>query len=98
MEEARVPLAGDCADLVVMAQLHHELDHPADLLADCRRLLKPGGRLAIIDWKGEETGQGPSPERRVAEATIRAQIAAAGFRAIASHPLFVHHTFLSAEK
>lgn len=96
MEATRVPLSDGSADLVAMAQVHHELSDPPALLADCRRLLKPGGMLAIIDWKDEETGKGPTPGRRVPETVIREQMSGAGFGAIASHPLFQHHTFLTA--
>lgn len=96
MEETRVPLPDGLADLVTMAQVHHELNDPPALLADCHRLLKPGGRLAIIDWKGAETGKGPPRERRVPEATIQAQLAAAGFREVAAHERFPHHSFHTA--
>ena len=46
-----IDLPDDCADIVVMAQLHHELDEPEPLLAECKRLLRAGGTIAIIDWK-----------------------------------------------
>jgi ubiquinone/menaquinone biosynthesis C-methylase UbiE len=98
MEETRVPVEDGAADLVIMAQVHHELNDPEALLKDCHRLLKPGGRLAIIDWKGEETGKGPTRERRVPEAAIEAHIAGAGYREITRHPRFIHHSFFTAVK
>ncbi len=95
MEAARVPLSDGTADLVTMVQVHHELSDPPALLADCRRVLRPGGTLAIIDWKGDQPGKEGASGRRVPEATIHAQLAEAGFGGIASHPLFEKHTFLT---
>ncbi len=96
MEETRVPLPDAVADLIIMLQVHHELGDPPALLADCRRLLKPGATLAIIDWKGEDPENGKPVEGRVPEAVIRRQLAGAGFRDIAAHPLFDSHNFLTA--
>ena len=64
MEPGVVPLDADSADIVVMAQVHHELDAPAPLLADCARILRPGGTIAIFDLKYEENGKIPAAGRR----------------------------------
>lgn len=96
MEPGIVPIADDSADFVVMAQVHHELDEPAPLLADCKRVLKPGGVIAIIDWKDEDNGKSPPVGRRVPEARLRDELTAAGFRDIRRHDIYEFHTFLSA--
>ena len=98
MEEARVPLPGSSTDLIIMLQVHHELSDPPPLLADCHRLLKSGGTLAIIDWKGEDPEKGTPLEGRVPEGVIREQLAEAGFRNIAAHPIYDRHSFLTAGK
>ena len=98
MEEARVPLPDSSADLIIMLQVHHELSDPPPLLADCHRLLKSGGTLAIIDWKGEDPEKGTPLEGRVPEGVIREQLAAAGFTHIAGHPIYERHNFLTAGK
>ncbi len=95
-EEVRVPLEDHAADVVFMANLHHELDHPEESLAECRRLLKPGGLVAIIDWKAEPTPMGPPVAVRVALDTVRGQLTQAGFHDLASHPLLPYHYFLTA--
>ena len=90
-----VDLPDGAADIVVMAQLHHELDAPEPLLAECKRLLAPGGTVAIVDWKDEENGKSPAAGRRVPESTIRAQLEAAGFSDLARHDIYEFHTFLT---
>ncbi len=92
----QIPLSDDSADLLVMAQVHHELDAPAPLLLECRRVLRPNGQIAIVDWKDEDNGASPPAGRRVPPDVIRAQLEAAGFSQLESHPLYRFHTFLSA--
>ena len=93
-----VDLPDGAADVVVMAQLHHELDEPEALLAECRRLLKPGGTVAIIDWKDEDNGKSPPAGRRVPEADLRAQLGGCGFAEIERHDVYAFHTFLTARR
>ncbi len=97
MEEMAIALPDQHADLIIMSQVHHELTHPQALLADCHRVLKAGGSLAIIDWKDEDNGKSPAAGRRVPEPTIRAQMIEAGFTDIQSHPLYVYHNFVTGK-
>lgn len=90
-----VDLADNCADFVVMAQLHHELDEPDAMLAECRRLLRAGGTVAVIDWKNREGGKGPRIGRWVPEARIRAQLEGASFADIRHHDIYHRHSFLT---
>ena len=96
MQPGRIPLSDDYADLLVMAQVHHELDAPALLLLECRRVLRPNGQIAIVDWKDEDNGVSPPAGRRVPPDVIRGQLKSAGFSQLTSHPIYRFHTFLSA--
>lgn len=98
MEESSVPLPGCTADLVYMINLHHELEEPLRILEESRRLLKEGGKLMIIDWKREETPEGPPLDIRVAEETIEEQILASGFANVTKHAVLPYHHFLTCEK
>ena len=50
-EAARTTLPGNSCDLVFMANLWHELDDDAGVLSEVKRLIRPGGRFAILDWR-----------------------------------------------
>lgn len=91
-----LPLADDTAELVVMLQVHHELDDAPGLLADCARVLRPGGCIAIVDWKDEELDGVPPAGRRVAAETIMAQLRDAGFAEPSSHALYSHHSAITS--
>jgi ubiquinone/menaquinone biosynthesis C-methylase UbiE/DNA-binding transcriptional ArsR family regulator len=45
-----VPLAEASADAVVLHQVLHFLDDPAPAISEATRLLRPGGRLLIVDF------------------------------------------------
>jgi ubiquinone/menaquinone biosynthesis C-methylase UbiE len=78
-EEDRIPLADEVADLVAMISVYHEFDDPAAMLVEGKRLLAPGGRLLIVDWKKEVSETGPPMGHRVAATEIAAQVEKAGF-------------------
>lgn len=96
-EEVRVPLDDGIADVVLMVNLHHELDHPERSLAECRRLLRPRGRLAVVDWKPEETPSGPPVHVRITPQAVLEQLAAAGFQHAVAHSLLPYHYLITAE-
>lgn len=45
-----VPLPDGLADVVTAVHVFHELEFPPPLLAEMRRLLKPGGVAVLYDW------------------------------------------------
>jgi ubiquinone/menaquinone biosynthesis C-methylase UbiE len=98
MDESTVPLPDKIADLVYMINLHHELEDRSALMKECFRLLKTGGTVMAIDWKKSETPSGPPQEIRLAEEEIAADLKAAGFRDITSHPVLPYHNFVTGKR
>ncbi|RYD86125.1 MAG: class I SAM-dependent methyltransferase, partial [Sphingomonadales bacterium] len=49
-----LPLADGAADLVILHQVLHFAQHPAAAIAECARLLGPGGRLLIVDFASHD--------------------------------------------
>ena len=98
MEENSVPLADGIADLVYMINIHHELEQPLRLLKEARRLLKKDGKLMIIDWKKEETPEGPPLEIRITAETIRSQMSESGFSDTGNYTVLPYHNFFIGQK
>ena len=70
--EVRALTHDPSAIFVVMGQMHHELDAPDALMVECKRLLKAGGTLAIIDWADADNGKSAPVGRRVPVRAMRA--------------------------
>lgn len=50
LHEPRLPLADDSVDAALAAVVLHEMHQPVRALQEVHRLLKPGGRLCVLDW------------------------------------------------
>jgi demethylmenaquinone methyltransferase/2-methoxy-6-polyprenyl-1,4-benzoquinol methylase/ArsR family transcriptional regulator len=48
------PVERNAYDLAIIHQVLHFLDDPARALAEAARALRPGGRLAVVDFAGHE--------------------------------------------
>lgn len=81
--EDALPLPDGSLDGAVLGMVYHELADRRAFLAELRRVLAPGGRLAIVDWDvvppGTEPAFGPPAGHRVPPATVLAELEAAGF-------------------
>lgn len=77
-------LAEKSADLVLVLDVYHHLDYPAQTLEQLRHALKPGGRLAIVEYhKNDIAMNGGAKEHvRLGEADAIAEIEAHGFRLV----------------
>lgn len=81
-EENSVPLADEIADLVFMINLHHELEKPLMIVEESYRILKPGGKIFIVDWQKKEMEQGPPLKIRYLPEQVRDQLISAGFNGV----------------
>ena len=98
MEESRVPLDDNTADLVFMINLHHELDKPEAILAESHRILKNSGQIFIVDWKKVDMDEGPPRHIRWSPENVEAQMAAANFREVRLFNNLAKHYLLVGEK
>lgn len=81
-EESSVPLDDGIADLVFMIALHHELENPSLILEESYRILKPGGKIFIVDWKKTYIPQGPPLSIRCLPEQVENQLIEFGFNKV----------------
>ena len=98
MEENRVPLDDDTADLVYMINLHHELDNSQAILSESYRILKNAGKIFIVDWKKTDMDEGPPEHIRWLPEQVKEQMAAANFRNVQLFNDLAKHFLLIGEK
>ena len=98
----RVDLPDQTVDVAVACSVYHELPDRARHAVELRRILKPGGRLVVVDWKslatGEERTVGPPAHHRVDVKEAIAELTAAGFTGIVEHHVFDQLWALTTEK
>jgi ubiquinone/menaquinone biosynthesis C-methylase UbiE len=87
-QEGALPVPEGVADVVLAAFVLHEVAEPVELLLDLRRVLKPNGRLLVLDWSPDAREPENLPRRmRWAPATVRYMLDKAGFTPVAEeHP------------
>jgi ubiquinone/menaquinone biosynthesis C-methylase UbiE len=66
-------------DAVLLVNTLFQLNDHAAAMAEAVRLLRPGGRMLVADWKSIGAPFGPSSERRVSPGRVRELAVAAGF-------------------
>ncbi len=96
--EVSVPLSDGSADIVVMIALHHEFENPRANYEEALRILSPGGRLLVADWRPGVAGRGPSDQIRVTPESVEAMLLPLGFSVVEIHPGFEQHWLLTASK
>jgi len=77
-----LPIEDNSVDVCLMANVLHGFKLATDgeaLFGKIRRVLKPGGRVAIIEFKKEETSFGPPVHIRISPEDIEKAITQHGF-------------------
>ena len=91
-DDALLPLAG-CDLILIVDTYHHFPDGPA-YLRRLSRALKPGGRIANVDFHKRELPVGPPVEHKVAREAFLADATAAGLRLVEEHALLPYQYFV----
>jgi predicted methyltransferase len=73
-------LEPDSVDLLFMVDVYHELEFPLEMMTKVRDALKPGGRVALIEYKAEDPAVMIKPVHKMTERQIIRELTAAGFR------------------
>ena len=83
-------------DLLFVCNTYHHLDERTKYFSDTRSALKPGGRIAIIDfYHDERSGElGFSKQHLVRRETVLEEMAAAGYALTREHTFLPRQYFL----
>lgn len=97
-QESLIPLSEESVDFVFMISLHHELEQPEQTLTESFRILKPGGKILIVDWKQEDMAEGPPAKIRCSTSEVQTQIEDAGFTCSHISNDLKNHFYIIAQK
>jgi len=74
-----IDLPDASVDRVWAAFIFHEVERPERLAAEIRRVLRPAGRVAVLDWRPDaESNDGPPRAHRLGPGQVIACLRAAG--------------------
>jgi ubiquinone/menaquinone biosynthesis C-methylase UbiE len=84
-------IADDTVDLVLVSNLLFQVPDKKALLREARRILKPSGRLVIIDWNESYGGMGPTREDVVGKEQVLAMVRADRYELLREFDAGAHH-------
>jgi SAM-dependent methyltransferase len=67
-------------DAALMVDAYHEFSHPREMLASLHTALKFGGRIFLLEFRGEDPRVPIKPLHKMTEAQARLEFEACGFR------------------
>jgi len=62
-------------DLIVLVDVYHEFDFPFEMTEGMVRALKPGGRIAFVEFRGEDPAVPIKELHKMTEAQVRKEMA-----------------------
>ncbi|MCP5520316.1 MAG: class I SAM-dependent methyltransferase [Verrucomicrobiales bacterium] len=71
-------LPANAIDLVIMVDVYHELAWPHEVMEALMRSLKPGGRVAFLEYRAEDPRVPIKPLHKMTEAQVRKEAEAHG--------------------
>jgi len=80
-------------DLVLMVDTYHHIESREQYFRELRKSLKPGGRLAVIDFR-MDSPEGPPKQARLTPAQVTGEMARAGYMLAAQHDFLPRQYFL----
>ena len=84
-------------DLALLANIWHELDDSADVLSEMRRILRPSGRIAILDWRADlPSPPGPPQHHRVSADAVEEALRSGGWREVTASPFGTYSHLVTA--
>jgi ubiquinone/menaquinone biosynthesis C-methylase UbiE len=57
-------------DLILMVDVYHEFSNPVEMLTSMRESLKPNGRIALVEFRGEDPQVPIKPEHKMTKKQI----------------------------
>lgn len=76
--DSGLPVADATVDLTLLVTVLHEIIEDKVFLSEIHRLLKPAGKLAVIEFHKAQTPSGPPVEERLDRETVKHKATAAG--------------------
>lgn len=85
-------------DIVFFCDVLHHIDHRPAYYAKLSRILKPGGRIVVVDFYKRELPVGPPPNMKLSETEVVGEFQRSGFRLAKQLQILPYQYFLFFER
>ena len=96
IEDPNLPAQG--VDVVIIILSYHEFSHPREMMEKIVEALKPGGRLVLVEYRGEDSTLPISPLRRMTEDQSIREMRVVGLRWVETKDILPQQHFMIFEK
>lgn len=76
IEDTKLP--ANAVDLAILVDAYHEFSHPKEMAESIFEGLKPGGRLVLLEYRGEDPGVPIKPLHKMTVKQVRREMEAVG--------------------
>ncbi len=73
-------LPDNSTDLALMVDVYHELAYPREMLQAIYKALKPGGKIVLLEYRGEDPSVPIKPLHKTTVAQLNKELEANGFK------------------
>ena len=87
------PMLPEQADLAILVDVYHHIENREQYFRQLQKSLKPGGRLAVIDFR-LDSPEGPPKAARIAPEQVKAELQRAGYVLGEEHAFLPNQYFL----
>ena len=86
-----------CADIIFYSMVLHDFNDPAKVLQNAKKMLKPSGIIANLDWKKQKMPFGPPETIRFSEEKASELLKEAGFTVASIKEAGPYHYLVTAK-
>ena len=97
LASAETPNLPEPVDVVLLVDTYHHIDDRVAYFSRLKSALRPGGRLAIVDFR-MDAQEGPPVEHRIPPERVTAELEQAGYAQVATHGFLPRQYFLVFQK
>ena len=76
-----------CCDVVLMVDVYHELADPPAIIGGIATALRPGGRLVLVEYRGEDPDVAIKPEHKTTLVQLKSELGGLHFRFVESNEM-----------
>ena len=98
LEKPFLDIEESSCDMVIVGNIMHEVKQKDMLIRNIYRILKTGGRVAVVEWKRSATPFGPPLDKRIEQEALEIMLMQTGLRKIKEMQADSYHYSVLFEK